>query len=383
MVDVALTEISCTELMDKIFGVSRAISSDALKKMQKYKYTISDANSKIIYSKLRSLSPTQVDGDLLTILKLVRMMQLNKCSSSNLKYVIDISFKGLESTNGNIRECSRNIIENLFRYEGVRPKSLQTRDNNNQSVYIKRVEDLISKYRPEKPPSQLDGLKPSVFKTLAMCWHGLMMRYESDDELYWERADAIGVPEYSVEDDLQDGRYLTNSIPRACEYPELQPYLARPIPSIKLEYFTTPTHAERAELASKSDYICAKCKKAIVVMGSFNKFTQQSICDTCAIDDYMVYEGFKTIEAAAAHRRRLFDVGYLFTEMLIDRYLKAYGISSEDELSEAERQDVFHVSNELQEMMNRDTIISLQNEPSQAKIERFYNKLFDSIRVFE
>lgn len=34
-------------------------------------------------------------------------------------------------------------------------------------------------------------------------------------------------------------------------------------------------------------------------------------------------------------------------------------------------------------MMNRDTIICLQNEPSQAKIEEFYNKLIDSIKVFQ
>jgi hypothetical protein len=40
-----------------------------------------------------------------------------------------------------------------------------------------------------------------------------------------------------------------------------------------------------------------------------------------AIDEYYYHYGFKSRDTAAARRRRIFDVGYLFEEIYVDNYL--------------------------------------------------------------
>jgi len=381
-----LTVNECEILVDKIFGTPKNTAINAMSQLLEYRYLISDDSATIIYDKIKALTDKQKNSYLLNILRLIRLTQFSTESASHFKLIVKLVFNGLESGNGNTRENSRKILEDLMHYKDPRSKLSTFEQNKEYESYIIRVEKLITKYRPNKMPIQLDGLMPSVFKTLALCWHNMMVRYEPNDSEYWKRADAIGVPEYSAEN------YNTNYnnsfgdehvVLPACEYLEMQPFLSKPIPSIKLKYFNPPDDAERKELAQKSDIICAECGKPIAVLGATNTITGRSICDVCAIRDYMVHEGFKTIKAATAHRRRLFDTSYLFTEMLIDRFLKVYNLSSEEDLSETQRQDIFQLSTQLQNMIDRESKIMLQNLPNQTEIEEFYSSLFDEIKIFE
>lgn len=149
------------------------------------------------------------------------------------------------------------------------------------------------------------------------------------------------------------------------------------MPGIKLKYFTTPSEEERKKNTQETDIICAQCGNKVAVLGSINKLTGETVCDVCAIKNYRYVEGFKTIKAAEAHRRRLFDVGYLFTEVLVDDYLKKHNIASEENLSVEERQSLFEISNDLQNMIPRSKKIELQNTINQAKIDRYYRRLIE------
>lgn len=386
MVSKVLTADTSKVLVDKIFGTAKDTAKDALNQLLKYRYIISDDCATILYSKIEALSDTQKVIHLLTILRLIRLTQFSKVSPAHFKLIVDLVFKGLESSNGNVRENSRKILEELMYYKDPWSKSSRFEHDKEYESYIIRVEELISKYRPNKMPVQLDGLAPSVFKTLALSWHDMMMRYEPNDNEYWRRADAVGVPEYSTESFDTDynnpfrGEHVFLPV---CEYLEMQPFLSKPIPSIKLKYFNAPDEAERKELAQNSDMVCAECGKPVAVLGAMNQFTKQTICDICAIADYKVREGFNTIEAAEAHRRRLFDVSYLLTEMLIDRSLRVYNLSSEECLSEVQRQDIFQLSLQLQNTIDRESKIALQNQPDQSEIEEFYSSFLDDMRIFE
>ncbi len=386
MVSESLTVDMSKVLVDKIFDATKDTAKDALSQLQKYRYMISDDCATVFYNKIESLSDAQKDIHLLTILRLIRLAQLSKTSPTHFKLIVDLVFRGLESGNGNVRENSRKILEGIMHYKESRSKSSMFEQNKEYESYIIRVEKLISKYRPRKTPAQLDGLTPSVFKTLALSWHDMMWRYEPNDNEYWKRADAVGVPEHSTESyDTHNNNSFDaeHAAMPACEYLEMQPFLSKPIPSIKLKYFNPPGEAEREELAQNSDMICAECGKPIAVLGATNQFTKQTVCDICAIADYKAREGFNTIKAAEAHRRRLFDVSYLLTEMLIDRFLKVYNLSSEECLNETQRQDIFQLSMQLQNMIDHETKIALQNQPDQFAIEEFYSSLFDEMRIFE
>lgn len=385
MVSKLLTVDTSKVLVDKIFDAPKDTAKDALSQLQKYRYMIPDDCAAIIYNKIEALSDTQKEIHQLTILRLIRLTQFCKVSPAHFELIEDLVFRGLESSNGNVRENSRKILEGLMHYNESWSKLSRLEQNKEHESYIIRVEELIAKYRPNKMPVQLDGLVPSVFKTLALSWHDMMIRYEPNDNKYWKRADAVGVPEYSIEsfdmdyDNSFGGEHVVLPV---CEYLEMQPFLSKPIPSIKLKYFTAPDEAERKELAQNSDTICAECGKPVAVLGAMNQFTKRTICDICAIADYKVREGFNTIKAAEAHRRRLFDISYLLTEMLIDRFLEIYNLSSEECLSDAQRQDISQLSMQLQNMINREAKIALQNQPDQSEIEEFYSSFLYEMRIF-
>ncbi len=385
MVSKLLTADTSKVLVDKIFGEPKDIAKDALNQLLKYRYVIPDDCASVLYDKIESLSDAQRDIHQLTILRLIKLTQFCKVSSAHFELIEGLVFRGLEASNGNVRENSRKILEGLMNYKDPGLKLSRLEQNKEYESYIVRVEELIAKYRPNKMPVQLDGLAPSVFKTLALSWHDMMMRYEPNDNEYWKRADAVGVPEYSTESydtDYDNSFGDEHVVLPVCEYLEMQPFLSRPIPSIKLKYFTTPDEAERKKLAQNSDTICAECGRPVAVLGAMNQFTKRTICDICAIADYKVREGFNTIRAAEAHRRRLFDVSYLLTEMLIDRFLRVYNLSSEECLSEAQRQDISQLSMQLQNMIDRETKIALQNMPDQSEIEEFYSSVLDEMRIF-
>ena len=93
------------------------------------------------------------------------------------------------------------------------------------------------------------------------------------------------------------------------------------MPQIKLKYYKGP--AEGEEEPRHADIQCFICGKINISIGSaFDAYSQNPkfACKDCTIERYRIEHGFKTREAAAARRRRIFDVSYLFNEMITDKY---------------------------------------------------------------
>ena len=97
-------------------------------------------------------------------------------------------------------------------------------------------------------------------------------------------------------------------------------------------------------------FICKKMKKRL---GSSNPLSKKlvMICEDCAIDEYQSVYGYKTREAATARRRRLFDIGYLFQDMVTDRYLTENDVASIGMLEMEEMQNVFMLGKDLYDML--------------------------------
>lgn len=147
------------------------------------------------------------------------------------------------------------------------------------------------------------------------------------------------------------------------------------MPEIQLKYFKSPSDKEREEHARDTELVCSQCGNKVAVLGWTNVSTGEIGCDICAIEDYKYFEGFKTLRAAEAHRRRMFDSGYLLTEVLIDDYLAYSEIAGMDDLTLEEQEMLTNISTELQNMVPKPKKIELQNELDQAKIERYYKRL--------
>jgi len=162
---------------------------------------------------------------------------------------------------------------------------------------------------------------------------------------------------------------------RACTYKAVKPFLYKPMPAIQLKYFKAPSTEEREAYAQETDLICSQCGNKVAVLGRTNTITNEVDCDLCAIEDYKYFEGFKTIKAAEAHRRRMFDTGYLLTEVLIDDYIAYYELLDHEDISVDEQQILTEISTDLQNMTPRPKKIELQNTLDQAKIERHYKRL--------
>ncbi len=114
------------------------------------------------------------------------------------------------------------------------------------------------------------------------------------------------------------------------------------LPGINLKYFKRPD--VNSPDFPGTNYICYKCGLInIPIIGSIlDAYSDKPkyYCENCAVNNYMFEFGFKSREAAASWRRRIFDVGYLFNELIIEKYLKEKNKSYES------------LSNQESEMLN-------------------------------
>ncbi|MEK7093080.1 MAG: hypothetical protein AAB927_01205 [Patescibacteria group bacterium] len=93
---------------------------------------------------------------------------------------------------------------------------------------------------------------------------------------------------------------------------------------------------------------CASCRKRTNKLGAMvdsHTKTPKYVCEPCAIDQFQKTYGFRSRKAAAARRRRIFDVPYLFQELYIGEYLKRKKVKF-SELGEGAFEQIFILSRE-------------------------------------
>jgi hypothetical protein len=151
----------------------------------------------------------------------------------------------------------------------------------------------------------------------------------------------------------------------------MKPSSEKILPEIKLKYFLRPTREDSSDKADA--FKCHYCKEMkTLVGGGIDGHTAHPkvICEDCAIDQFQQDFSFKNREAAAARRRRIFDVGYLFQEMIFDEYLRRRDISYEA-LSEDQFQSVFQTGQQLFSMrFTKAQKVKLEEIVNQDAIER-------------
>ena len=143
------------------------------------------------------------------------------------------------------------------------------------------------------------------------------------------------------------------------------------LPKIVLKYYKTPA---RALHDKPSGIVCAYCfeKDIVKIGGGFQdkKGKSHQICEGCAIWQYRDEHGFRTLPAAKARRRRLFDVGYLFNEMVVDKYMEMKLVKNFDNPGDGVADGLFvNACNLYNHLFSKEEKIKIEEIESQMDIE--------------
>lgn len=154
------------------------------------------------------------------------------------------------------------------------------------------------------------------------------------------------------------------------------------LPNIVLKYYHTPKKLRGDKLSGITCAICLE-KNIINIGGGFHdkKGKPHQICEKCAVWRFRDDNGFRTLVSAKARRRRLFDVGYLFNEMIVDKYMSVKGVKDYDALPAGLADTIFvDASNLYNYLFSKEDKIRIEEIEVQAEIE---DELRKRIRIID
>lgn len=153
------------------------------------------------------------------------------------------------------------------------------------------------------------------------------------------------------------------------------------LPEIKLKYFKRPDI--NSPDFPGTNYICYGCGMVnIPIVGAVRDGYSNNpkyYCENCAINNYMIEFNFESREAAASWRRRMFDVGYLFHELVIERYLKE-NRKMYEKLTENECNMLAVLSRDFYNRISKSKKVDLEFIPKQADLEKELQKYCKKVK---
>jgi len=149
------------------------------------------------------------------------------------------------------------------------------------------------------------------------------------------------------------------------------------ISSIVLNYYRSPQKNDTSIPLFK----CSWCHESSNRTGGgfYDKEGNlHQICEDCAVRRYKDDYGFKTLASARARRRRIFDVGYLFNEIVLDLYMTERGIKDFESCVNAD--DVFIKASQLyNQLFSKEDKITLEEIEDQKDIADQIHKRLSAV----
>lgn len=149
------------------------------------------------------------------------------------------------------------------------------------------------------------------------------------------------------------------------------------ISAIVLKYYTSP---KKNDISSPL-FTCAWCLESSNRTGGgfYDKEGKpHQICEDCAVRRYKEDNKFKTLASARARRRRIFDVGYLFNEMILDLYMREKGIANFENCKNGD--DIFIKASQLyNSLFCKEEKIRMEETENQRDIENKIHRRLQSI----
>ena len=147
------------------------------------------------------------------------------------------------------------------------------------------------------------------------------------------------------------------------------------LPAIKLKYYNK---GEDGKGPKNPDAVCCFCGEKNIAVGSMMDAYSDNpkfVCENCAIEIYQKDHKLKSKKAAIARRRRIFDVSYLFNEIITDKYLEEKNLKSVDALEYKDMEKIMKVGKEAyNDLFSKTEKIKLEETEDQKKIEEKLRK---------
>ena len=151
------------------------------------------------------------------------------------------------------------------------------------------------------------------------------------------------------------------------------------ISAIVLKYYKSPEKND----PQIQRFLCARCLKIQNRTGGGymdEMGRPKQICEDCPVERFKNDHGYKTFKEAYARRRRIFDVGYLFNEIILDTLLIEKKIQDINEYKNAD--EVFIRESKLySHIFKTDDKIKLEEIDSQKKIEDIFRKKLVTVDI--
>ncbi len=270
----------------------------------------------------------------------------------------------LQNPNGKVRLAATHILRDLVIFSSPFFLFSRTKKTNREYVLwkewfgrcVSQLQKLLPMY--EEPRFRkirfVDQLPPSIYKSIQKVI-GECFLFSPFYEEIWD--------EYLAS--MEKNESINHSI------------LLSPI---KLKYFKNPSPSDTSFPKKR----CSACAEIKPLVGSIDPNDEHFfICEDCQIREYQRQLGFTSHDLARAHRRRLFDIGYLVREMVLDAYMKANQIISLDALPPDVFESIQNIGAVLYNTsLTRDEKIALENEPDQKKIEKSIRKILKPHLLF-
>lgn len=151
---------------------------------------------------------------------------------------------------------------------------------------------------------------------------------------------------------------------------------------IKLRHFCK---GEDGKGPTDSNLVCCVCDTKDIAIGSvLDAYSDNPkfVCEDCAIDNYQKAYKFRDREAATARRRRIFDVSYLFSEMIIDKYLSDKNLKTVDDLSDDGMSKIMEIGRmAYDDSFSKTDKIKLEEIELQSEIEEKLRKKLKFVKI--
>lgn len=153
------------------------------------------------------------------------------------------------------------------------------------------------------------------------------------------------------------------------------------LPAIKLKYYRKD---ENGEGPKDPDAVCCFCGKKNIAIGAMKDAYSDNpkvVCEDCTINIYQKERKIKSKKEATARRRRIFDVSYLFNEMITDKYLEEEDLKSVDDLEYKDMEKIMEIGKEAyNNLFSKAEKIKLEETEDQNKIEEKLRKKLKFIK---
>lgn len=178
---------------------------------QDYRYKLPERFAKLIFLKLDQYPHLSNTAQPDNFLRILNIAIVSKTSSKYKEEIILISLEALQHSSGTVRENGRKIVNNFpFLFDFGIEDEMHAGEKQFTQL-LTTIEKLLKQHQPRTIPAHLENTPPSVYKTLALTWHDMIMKYHLWEKLnYQERMVELDIPtlyKYDEDDEPEESYY--------------------------------------------------------------------------------------------------------------------------------------------------------------------------------